>query len=619
MLRNRRNRVWAFGIAALVVAAPCAWADEGVKFARPQGEPTAPLKLRIIEPTDVVAPPQEKLEPLFFQGVQIGNASQADVQAAWGKPIKSTQHETVTQQTFLVEPFARIEATFFQQQLLSATVHLRQPLPINSVAQQLSLLEIEPIEQRDATGKPIGQTYPERGVTLSFANTRSPGQTQQIVLDCLDALPFLMRAEQNLKHRPSRSLADVETALQLDPQSVRAIRTKATVLSRVGKLRDALQAATAAVQADGENVEARLARAEALAALGEIDTALNEAHSAIERAAGRAEWQARAHRVLGDLLARGPQADFPQALEHHQRAIELADSMTPSDRPHIRRVAVDTLIDAHLSAAQDIAEGDWQNKTASAARWLDRAQLLIRQLHAGAPEALSDATFRLAQRTLSVAAALDSAGDIHPWVERAVDITRARVNASDDEALRASWYWEMGQLLSDAAHIAQRRGDLDKALEYGELATNCLERGRVGRQSPPIEQQFVARAYFRLGSIHAIQGQDHKQAVACFEQARPTIEEPPLAARSRELGLSGEMLVSMGVSYWAVGQQDTAVELTRRGANWIEQAVETRSFSRSALGVPYSNLARMCEYRGQTSEAQKYEQLAQKADSALRR
>ena len=77
--------------------------------------------------------------------------------------------------------------------------------------------------------------------------------------------------------------------------------------------------------------------------------------------------------------------------------------------------------------------------------------------------------------------------------------------------------------------------------------------------------------------------------------------------------LEGEELVSMGVTYWQVGEKDRALDLTLNGATLTQQAVDRGVLPKASLAVPYGNLATMYKQLGQASDAAKYADLAKAA------
>ena len=62
----------------------------------------------------------------------------------------------------------------------------------------------------------------------------------------------------------------------------------------------------------------------------------------------------------------------------------------------------------------------------------------------------------------------------------------------------------------------------------------------------------------------------------------------------------------MGVTYWQLGQQARALEITQNGTSLVEMAVEDGILGKSSLAVPYGNLASMFEQMGETTNAGKY-------------
>ena len=66
------------------------------------------------------------------------------------------------------------------------------------------------------------------------------------------------------------------------------------------------------------------------------------------------------------------------------------------------------------------------------------------------------------------------------------------------------------------------------------------------------------------------------------------------------------------MSYWETGQHDKALKLTEKGTAMIERAADRGDIARSALDVPYANLASMNRQLGDADKANHYEHLAGK-------
>lgn len=122
--------------------------------------------------------------------------------------------------------------------------------------------------------------------------------------------------------------------------------------------------------------------------------------------------------------------------------------------------------------------------------------------------------------------------------------------------------------------------------------------------------------YYRLGSLQAIERANHREAVAWYDKALPLIEAAAKAKPSRytDPARTGDMLVSMAVSYWETGARERAVRLSQQGAKAIEQAVEAGTLPRAALAVPYGNLSSMLLQQGDVALAGHYAELAARAE-----
>jgi len=150
------------------------------------------------------------------------------------------------------------------------------------------------------------------------------------------------------------------------------------------------------------------------------------------------------------------------------------------------------------------------------------------------------------------------------------------------------------------------RGDHETALVYGKRAIGYLEPDAESNQDSFSESYLLGRLYFRLGAIEAVGRQDHQAAVSWFEKAIPIFEDSVPNLPQPEFGRLGETFVSMGVSFWESAQRDRAIRLTERGVGLIEQAVKAGTLDRSALEIPYNNLATMARHMGKDEQADKY-------------
>jgi hypothetical protein len=145
------------------------------------------------------------------------------------------------------------------------------------------------------------------------------------------------------------------------------------------------------------------------------------------------------------------------------------------------------------------------------------------------------------------------------------------------------------------------------------LAIENLAEGASSRQAVHSSEQLVGQLYFYMGAVYAVHQQDHVKAGQWYEKAAPLLTSPRPVSELYSPRREGEVLVSMGVTFWQLGQQARALELTQSGTNMVELAVEDGILAKSVLTVPYGNLASMYEQMGESTNASKYAGLAETA------
>ncbi|MGQ9574214.1 MAG: hypothetical protein ACUVUC_02760 [Thermoguttaceae bacterium] len=556
-----------------------------------------------------------------FNGITPGTSTLEEVQKAWGPPKQVKTVNGAVVQLYSVDPFEHIEVFFSQGRVVSIVIRLGRTFPADAVAQQLGLSNIRPVLVSNALGEILGQSYPERGVLFSFEPSPSPGKVTmkvaQIILEPVTAEPFVLRAETNLESQPEASLRDLDQALKLSAQNARAHWLRARLLALGGEAPQALAAADQAVRLAPQDPQYRVTRAQILGQLGRFAEAIQEAEKAVASSNHRPHIKARAQCLIGDLLGSGPQPDYKRAIQHHTEAIRTASQLKASPHPAVRLPAKETMVDAHLGAAHDIAWGNWNQKETAVQTWLERASALAEELIDKDGGSLEQ-RFRVASRALAAYVGLQGKLDPTPWTEKAALAGEELLKAAANDRQRQQIHWEIGMALYDAVQIFQMRGQRDQALKYGQQAIAHLEGGQTAKEGP-MDAYLLGRLYFRLGSIHALGEQNHREAVGWFDKAVPVLQQASERLAPFEMGRLGETFVSMGVSYWETGQKDMAVKLTQQGAELVEKAVAAGALERKALDVPYTNLATMHRQLGQDALADKYLEKAAQKGGTLRR
>jgi tetratricopeptide (TPR) repeat protein len=470
-------------------------------------------------------------------------------------------------------------------------------------------------------GEILGQSYPERGVLFAFEPAEDKSQPSSkvthIMLEPIGAEPFILRAETELETRYDRSLQDLQIALDLQPENPRANWLASRVYAALQDFAKAEAMISIAVNADPKNVRYCISHSQILGQMGHIPEAIQETQKAIELSADQPHLRAKALCLKGDLIASGPKPDYRKAIAFHSQALRTADSVAADEHPAVRRMAKEALVDAHLGSAHDIAWGDWKEKDKAVTMWLKRATVIATDLMKNEDGSMEQ-LFRVHTRALSAILGIRTNIDPKPWLEEALTTGNELIASTHDPIRKAQYQWDLGMALYDAVQIYQSRSNNALALQYGQTAIEYLELGYAGKQTPTAGY-LLGRLYFRLGVIHAIRDEDHASAVTWFEKAVPLLDQPVPAEAQTDLGRFGESFVSMGVSYWYTGDREKAVDLTKKGVKFMEEAVSQGTLERSALVTPYSNLAAMQRQVGATEEAAHFAEMAAKIKNSKTR
>jgi tetratricopeptide (TPR) repeat protein len=564
-------------------------------------------------------------EPAKFNGIQPGTSTKEDVLAAWAEPARSVSTSDGTVLSYKIEPFRSVEVLVTGDTVSAIKVELAGCLPPNRLAKQLSLDKIEAVDVTDAHGVALGQAYPERGVLFMFAQTEtadvqlaaptSPSVTH-VVIQPLDANAFALRAENRLHGPYQQNIHDLETALSLEPNFAHAHWLLADIQLAIGQADRAEAEAAEACELEPDNAAYQLRRAEALKMLGRYDDATHAVRAVLDRENTPPIVKAQALHEMALLAALGDASIAAKAISFDTKAIETADSLATSEDVKERRAAKRLLVEAHLTIAQQIASHSFSNKLQSVSSWVGRASGLAEAMITDDGGSV-ELRLLVAKEALASLASFKPTSDPAPWIAEAKQAADALAQQWDDPLWQRRIQWELGQTYFHAVRIEHSRMQSAAALRYGQLAIENLAEGASTRQAVPFSERLVGELYFQIGAVHAVHKQDHTAAVEWYDKALPLLTAPRPASELFAPQRDGEELVSMGVSYWHVGDKDHAVELTLEGAELVQQAVEDGVLPKSSLGVPYGNLAAMYRQLGETSDAAKYAELARASGGSM--
>jgi tetratricopeptide (TPR) repeat protein len=589
--------------------------DDNRSKASKGGEPKPTTEEPSLEPvTDADESGPAALEAASFNGVTPGITTIEEVEKAWGSPKEMYKQNELMTQLYSIEPFDRIEVSYEKDRVVSLIVRFQKPFPAKRIAQQLDMAAVKPVLVSNDMGEILGESFPERGVLFAF----EPGEEKSvpsykvthIILEPINAEPFILRAETELETRYERSYQDLQIALELQPENARANWLMGRAMAAMEQYEKAEAASGEAARLEPKNARYCITHAQILGQMGRLREALSESQKAIELADEQPHLKARAYCLMGDLIASGPKPDYRKAINYHGQALQIAAKAATDEHPTVRKMAKETLVDAHLGSAHDIAWGDWKDKEKAVSMWLEKATVIADDLmknEGGSAEQL----FRVETRALAACVGIRTGTDPKRWLEKAVNTGNELIDSTRDPVRKAQYQWDLGMAFYDAVQISQLRSDHVRALKYGEAAIDYLEQGHARKQSPTAAY-LLGRLYFRMGAIYAIRDQNHDTAVSWFDKAVPLLKNPIPPEAFADLGRHGETFVSMGVSYWETSNRERAIELTEHGIGLMEEAVRQGSMDRSSLLIPYSNLAAMHRQVGANEDAAKYAEMAAK-------
>ncbi len=571
---------------------------------------------------------------LEFESLVPGETTIEKAVSRWGEPNNKMENKTTSVYQYfrpIKNVASEVQVIFEDGKLTTILIQFEQPETIANLEAQYNLAGIKPIVVRQKDGTAVGQAYPERGASFVYAqNSNSQKTISRLILEQINTAPFVLRAEQTLKDNPTASKADLEFVLNKEPRNAEAHWLYGRVLESVGEQDSAIEHLEKAAFLNNNDARFYVNLSKARMEAGLADLADKAAEKALELADRKdnpgPQLAAEAWRIKGDLEANKQNPNFKTAIDMHSKAIVMAQQELSNPQAEIAQAALETLVDAHLGAARDIAWGNWNQKASAVLRWLNQAnkynELLIQKAHFSERQ-IYQSRVRIASKALSAIAGVGK--EINPveWAEMLTENGEKLLTILDAPSEKERLMWNIGMSLYDAVQIFQARKDDAMTLKYGQKAVECLEGASayanktVGKVSAG-DLYIQGRLYFRIGAIYAISHKDHQQAIKWYSKSLPIFETVADAIPRVELGRLGETLVSMGVSYWELGKQNQAVNLTENGIYCLEQAAEEGLASSRSLEIPYRNLSMMLNYMGKKQESSQYIQKAEALRTSVR-
>ncbi|MFC1757879.1 hypothetical protein ACFL2H_03805 [Planctomycetota bacterium] len=589
-------------------------------------ESAADTDSEILDPFSLFGPPASAADDpasddsyaLTFNGVQPGGQNIAEVRDLWGQPAKLVEVDGSEKLVYKAPGYRQVDivadgthADDTKLNVHSIVIHLEEPEDAIELSTQLHLDDIIPTIVEDEKGAPLGVAFPERGVLFGLAADHETVTT--ISMEPIHGELFRLRAENDELNNYVQSVRDLNTAIQLNDRDAHAYWLLAELYSQIGQSDSAYDAAMAAASRSEEPLY-QLTKARLLAEQGSHSRAIREVAAIAKDLSVREIVRARAHYVLGNLQATGVDANFETSLTSHTKAIDLAANHLNSKVAKVRRMSKDILIDAHLAVAQDIALGNYQRQEEVVPKWLIRATELAENF---LENDRGEDTLRMEvyRATLAAYSVLPGNFDASVAAEEVLSEGKRLLSESQDALYQRRVERELIEALFYASKIEHQHGRFENAASYADNATSLID---LNDESATRFDRYVAgQLYFLKGSLHAIHEQDHQEAVEWYAKARPILEDKTLDSLVNRSAF-GELFVSMGVSYWEVGEKETAIELTESGTELLQAAVQENTLPLDVLSVPYSNLSSMHTSLGNTKNAKHFQEMMAKVDQGTK-
>jgi tetratricopeptide (TPR) repeat protein len=567
-------------------------------------------------------------EAVKFQGIAVGKSTKHELITAWGQPADTSATPEGDVLVYRKSPFQAVEVLVGKNGLVSTIkITLAAPIEYRKLSEQLSLDRIDPVTLSDDADKSVGLAFPERGVMFIFTTSQSvapvdedksaaatPQTVSHVVIQQLDSHAFALRAEKRLHGPYAQNISDLRTAIALDPEYANAYSLLAKIYLATGQADLADAAAAEACDIEPKNASYQLLRAQARELLGEYDDAVLKVRAVLDREDLTSIERAQALHRMARLASLGDGEIASKTISFETRAIEVADKLANSKDAKERRAAKQLLVEAHIAIAEEVARQSYSQKVETLSLWVGRASGIAEDYIAKDGGSV-ELRLLIAQRVLASLASFRPTLDPAPWVAEAEDAAKTMFAQSDDEMWQQHVKWELGIAYLNALRVEHTRRQTDTALKYGQEAIDNLSVGASCRQAVHSSEQLVGQLYFQMGAVYAVHKLDHAKAVPWYDKAAPLLTGQRPASELYAPRREGEMLVSMGVSYWQLGNQAHALDLTQTGVHLVEASVENGVLAKTTLAVPYGNLSTMYQQMGEETNAAKYSDLAKSVAS----
>lgn len=563
-------------------------------------------------------PGEFAFKPSTFEGIVPGISKSADVTEKLGAPRAKIETSDSQVLVYAMEPYDRVGIVIKEDLADSIHLHFKRPTELKQLITEMGLVENTAVTQATTSEKAFLLVWPEQGITFHFKRNNDVDQVSRVSFTTIQAEAYLERGTHRQWFDYAGALADAKATQTLTPEDERAFILEAQIQQRMGNTKATNAALEKAIELSPSDTDLLLMQAGIKSTASNSHIMLQRVRAIRNNTRLSPLVRSRAAYMMGELLVNSDSPDYKQAMIHHTESIQRARELMEDENLEIQYNAMQLVIEGHLAVARDIARGTFakEEKESVVPKWVNISweltdHLLRHDYH--------DSTIGMVvcRRALEALALLDNGADITNWIER-VDQISAELQqtdgASPEYLEHVKWNWALA--LSHATEAARKGKDINRVQQLGmesyQLFNQFLQAETITPQWDNVQTHAAMGALcYTLGSVEAIDKQNHEEACKWYDQASEYLKTDDVEKFSRGMGWHGERMVSMGLSYWKEGNRPKGLNLTKRGIQWIERAVQMQGFSNQNLKIPYGNLSIMYRALGQPQEAEKVSNAAE--------
>ena len=553
--------------------------------------------------------------------------TQIEGQLVQVNPLNATTEELI----YAVEGLGRIEITIQESKVFSIVWLLPEPYPSEQIrkdALEAELKGVRPILVPNAEGYIIAQMFPEKGVIFSFTKGEVPGEPSQMVnqitIEPLTSWPFELRGERYLTISNAKAKWDLFIAVQLDPNNHKARWLLAKAFLADGQFAEAQRECKFALKLKSDQPQYHVTLAEIIGKAGYTKEARQYLEYLLPYCASLPHLKGHAECLLGDFYRDDVNLqDFVTANQKHIAAIDTVKPQCTSKNPTMRQQAKLVQMNAFIAGAMDYSISNWPNKEETIPQWLAGAETLAKNLvieENMMPEYLME----LATKAISVYANCPDLPGLEKWIDQLESVTEEIISQADDDFTVRKIENQYALAVYDAVQIYHYKGNSMLEMQYAVKATQMFERNL--NNADDVENMYrLANLYYQIGMLEA-SGQtgrtlvkpdkkSYTRAAGWFAKAIPLFQQIEESLDEYEQPFLGEMYVSIGATYWTLGEKDYALQITEYGVEKLEDAVVGNLYPEKNLARPYKNLSQMYGDMGRVDDGELYHRRSQQASS----